>query len=497
MRIYTWTAVGLVMEQGLGTGQEGTMRRVAACRISKIDYLGRMQSRLTCASLVVLLLVPFAAAGSEKSSFAVGPIGKRIATWLEGAEAAGFSGAVLAAKDGKVVAALGVGWADPARKLKNTPATLFEIASTTKQFTAAAVMLLVQQGKLRLDDPIAKHLPGVPDDCKAITVRHLLQHTSGIPGSNSRGGGDRLDLVLASFLKGGPQHRPGTHWEYWNQGYALLSEVVARASGESYVTFCKRRLFKPAKMTVTCFTGDSAPRGARVSIGQTTRGRARSALEHPYGSYGFQYRGMGGVVSSVWDLWRWDRALHRGKLLRAPAKKLLFEPGLKSYALGWYVKQDRSGRMVQSHSGSVRGFLADMRRYPGEDGFLVVLCNRDDAPLRRVADGVEAILFGGNARPLTPRPGALDAELAAILVGTYSGPRGRVLKVMRMRGALRFELHWSPPNGAVTRGRVGKQGAAVVFDDGSKQYPIKTTGPAGKPVQKIVWMKDSYSRKEG
>jgi len=456
-----------------------------------------MQFPLARALLVALFLVQFAAAGREDADLAIGPIGKQIAAWLEGAEAAGFSGAVLAAKDGKVVAAIGVGWADPERKLKNTPATLFEIASTTKQITAAAVMLLVQKGKLSLDDPIAKYLPGVPDDCKAITVRHLLQHTSGIPGSNSGGGGDRLDLVLPSFLKGGPQHKPGTHWEYWNQGYALLTEIIARASGESYVTFCKRHLFKPSKMKVTCFTGDPAPRGARVSIGQTTRGRPRSALEHPYGSYGFQYRGMGGVVTSVWDLWRWDRALHGGKLLKAPAKKLLFEPGLKGYALGWRVKQDRSGRMVQSHSGSVRGFLADMRRYPGEDGCIAVLCNRDDAPLRRVAEGVEAILFGGNARPLNPRPDAPDAELATILVGTYSGPRGRVLKILKIRGALRFELHWGPPNGPVTRGRVGKRGAEVILDDGSKQYPIKTTQTAGGPVQKIVWMKDSYTRKDG
>ena len=126
------------------------------------------------------------------------------------------------------------------------------------------MLRLVQQGKLSLDDSISQHLPDVPEDCRLITVRHLLQHTSGIPGTNSAGGGDDIRKVLPLFLRGGPRHPPGTHWEYWNQGYALLSEIIANASGKDYTTYCKQELFEPAGLLATRFTGDAAPEGATV-----------------------------------------------------------------------------------------------------------------------------------------------------------------------------------------------------------------------------------------
>ena len=126
--------------------------------------------------------VSLAKADSEVATHSMGKVGRRIVEYVKSQEITGFSGAVLAAKNGKVVAAVGVGSSDLAGKSRITSGTLFEIASVTKQFTAAAIMRLVQEGRLKLDDSIAKHLPGVPEDCRAITVRHLLQHTSGIPG---------------------------------------------------------------------------------------------------------------------------------------------------------------------------------------------------------------------------------------------------------------------------------------------------------------------------
>ena len=331
---------------------------------------------------------------TEVVTYSTGEVGRRIVEYVKSSEATGFSGTVLAARNGKVVAAVGVGSSDLAGKSRITPGTLFEIASATKQFTAAAVMRLVQEGRLGLDDSIAKHLPGVPDDCRAITVRHLLQHTSGIPGKNSRGSGEDLGKVLPLFLRGGPRHPPGTHWEYWNQGYALLSEIIARASGEPYTDFCQRALFTPSGMRVTRFTGDAASKGAAIAVGRSARGKPRPALEHPYGNYGFQYRGMGGAVTSVWDLWRWDRALRGDAVLGKSAKSELFKPGLRDYALGWFVKKTKQGRLVQFHGGSVRGFVCRIRRYPEQDACLFVLSNRDDIPVGKVANTLEGILFG-------------------------------------------------------------------------------------------------------
>jgi len=370
-----------------------------------------MVDRLRARQVLVLVAAMIALASAravagEDERLVSGSVGERIAKWLEGAEAAGFTGAVLAAKNGEVVVAVGVGSADLNGEQPITPATLFEIASASKQFTAAAVLALAERKKLRLDDPISKHLAGVPSNCSAITVRHLLQHTSGIPGTNSRGGGDNLAAVLPVFLAGGPRHTPGTHWEYWNQGYSLLTAIIARAAKTSYVDYCKKRIFKP---------------------------------------------------------------------------------GLKDYALGWFVRTER-GRLVHSHGGSVRGFLADIRRYPGEDACVFVLSNRDDAPLQRIADGIEKILFGGTAVPLRAKLLPVEAGLAEALVGQYKSKRGRKLVIERAGGTLRFSLHWSPPAGPVTRGTVGADAnRALCFDHGEGVDEIEMSRNPAKPVQTLTW----------
>jgi len=248
------------------------------------------------------------------------------------------------------------------------------------------------------------------------------------------GMGNDVTRVLPFFLKGGPRHRPGTHWEYWNQGYALASEIVARASGKPYTEYCREALFAPAKMAATRFTGDEPPEGFTVAVGQSSHGKPRSALAHPYGNeYGFQYRGMGGAVCSVWDLWRWDRALrfdHPAPLLGAKSRAELFKPGLKECALGWYVAMDKHGRWVQSHGGSVRGFACEVRRYPDHDGCLFVLSNRDDAPVRELTEGVQGILFGDpDELKVAPRP--LTGDTLNAIIGEYidtikpDGPRLR------------------------------------------------------------------------
>lgn len=408
-----------------------------------------------------------------------GDLGKRLATFLDGASAHGFSGAVLAGHGGKVVLALGVGFADLEDRQPVTADTLFEVASITKQFSAAAILCLVQDGRLQLDDPIARHLPGVPDDCAAITVRHLLQHTSGIPGTNSRGAGRDLAAVLPSFLAGGPRHPPGSHWEYWNQGYALLAAIVEARSGQSFTSFCTSRLFQPAGLRTACFTGDDAPAGVPVAIGVSKVGEPRSALAHPYGSYGFQYLGMGGAVCSVWDLWHWDRALGGVKVLKEPAKRELFRPGPGDYGLGWFVRSEQ-GRTVQRHGGAVRGFLGEVRRWPERDAFLGVLCNRTDGPFGEVVQGLEAILFGGKAELPPPLPLALGREL----VGTYAAD-GRRLVVVERGPALRAELHWGE-GGPVTRGMlVGGDLAALQFFDGADRTPLAVQRAADGAVQAL------------
>ena len=408
----------------------------------------------------------------------VGKLGKRIEHWVRCAQSTGFSGSILAAKSGEVVAAFGVGTLDPDKDELIDSSTLFEIASATKQFTAAAIMCLVQDGKLSLSDPISEHLPGIPKDCREITVRHLLQHTSGIPGSNSKGTGNNIRSVIPTFLQGGPQHTPGSHFEYWNQGYALLTEVIARLAKQEYTEYCKQALFEPAGMAKTCFTGDKV-RDLKVAIGRSSRGPSRSALDHPYGSYGFQYRGMGGAVTNVWDLWRWDRALHTSEVLNSQSKELLFTPGLENYALGWYVKKTKTGRLVQSHRGSVRGFVCDVRRSPDQDALVVVLCNRDNARAMYVAQAIEEMLFDEPATMQQP-PSVLEESLSKKLEGEYKDEKGRKLVVERDGVVTRARIYWSP-DGPVTYATLGlNEDQSLVFYEWKSETELQFDGSSKK-----------------
>ncbi|MCA9322069.1 MAG: beta-lactamase family protein [Planctomycetes bacterium] len=420
--------------------------------------------------LICSLGIPAGGQSAEAKDLAKGKVGKAIAAWVEDAEAKGFRGAILAARQGRVVAAVGAGFADVEDKVRNTPATLFEIASFSKQITAAAAVRLAQISDLSIDDPIAKHLTGIPDDCSGITLRHLLQHTSGIPGSNTQGSGDDLSRVLPGFLQGGPQHEPGTHWEYWNQGYALATEVIARAAGMPFTAFCEKELFRPAKMKSTGFNGDEAPPRAIVAVGRSKHGAPRSALEHPYGnSYGFQYRGMGGVVTTVWDLWRWDRALDKSKILDAASLEELFRPGLNDYALGWFVKRER-GRLVQYHTGSVRGFVCEGRRFPDDDACIFVLSNDDSTQVSTITTAIEQILFEEPVTVSLASPG--DAKEGAFLVGRYTNDQGSELSIEIKDDQIRAQVAWK--DGNTSRMLIAKddQGHFAVFVNADR-YDLK------------------------
>ncbi|MHC4512358.1 MAG: serine hydrolase domain-containing protein [Planctomycetota bacterium] len=338
----------------------------------------------------------------------------------------GFSGAVLIAKAGKPVLAKGYGFAETAPKRRNTDRTLFEIASITKQFTAAAILKLEMMGKLSTEDPIHKHLPGVPQSCRQITIHHLLSHTSGVPGTNTRGHGADLERAVRDFCGSGPKHPVGKHWEYWNGGYALLAGIVERASGDTYMAFCRQHLFQPAGMKDTGFTGDAEFDNEldrkRAAIGTSARGPSRSALDHPYRSYGWQYRGMGGAVTTVQDLWKWDRALHTDKVLSKKARQKLFHPVLKDYAYGWFVKPAVQGKTCIQHGGGVRGFVSVLRRYPDDDACIAVVVNADNVPVKMIADNLESVLFGQPLRhPEPPRLTTLTQEQLAPLAGIYRG----------------------------------------------------------------------------
>lgn len=403
---------------------------------------------------------------------------QELAIALENLRYHGFTGSVIASVKGDVRVAMGVGFANRESKTANTANTLHELASVTKQFTGAAICLLMDSKKLRLKDSIAKHLPGVPDQSKKITIQHLLNHSSGIPGSNSFGAGFELKPVVASFLKGGPRTKPGDKYEYWNQGYALLAGIIQTASGQTYPEFCREQLFEKAGMKTACFTGDQKPKNAQVATGYTAEMPPRSALDHPYREYGFQYQGMGGAVSNVWDLWRWNQALQKKSLLSSKATKELFKPTDAGYALGWKVSK-KDGVLVQSHGGRVQGFVSEIRRYPKKDVFIAVLCNDTDAHPGRVADLIAKVLEEGKV-PEIPR--GLDAKMQEKLAGKYQSVDGHRLEIFAKGESTIAQLYW--PQGFRSFGTVGttEEDEVMFFPMFDPQLPKFEYGDEGKVV---------------
>ncbi len=365
---------------------------------------------LLCVGLLALL-VPLTQKG-EVSAKACTDLMLRYA-------ASGWSGSVLVAKDGKELFAGGYGFADFAADRANSADTLFEIASITKSFTAAAVVKLVQQGKLSLDDSIAKLLPGVPEHSRTITLRHLLSHTSGIPRGNTSGSGENLEMAVVAFLGSGPQSKPGAKYEYWNGGYALLAGVIERASARSYTQSMEEELFAPAHMLDSGFTGDTDLDVAREALGAGRDGHDRRAVEHPYRSYGYEYRGMGGLVTTARDLLKWDRALAGNALLDETHKRVLFETVKDGYALGWRITRVANGSLRQSHGGAVRGFVSEFRRYPAEGACIVVLCNQETHNPGEVADNLESLLFGRALATPAPKVELMTKAQLEACAGTY------------------------------------------------------------------------------
>ncbi|MEM8709636.1 MAG: serine hydrolase domain-containing protein [Planctomycetota bacterium] len=361
----------------------------------------------------------------------------RIEAYLESCEAYGWSGVAYVERDGKVLLHRGYGLADRKAKRKNGPETLFEIASATKPITACAVMALVEEGKIKLEDSIAKHLPGVPEDKASITIEHLLAHTSGMPRMGDAGHGHDLKAAVAAYLAPAPVRAPGEAYEYWNGGYALLAAVIANVSEESYQDFCQRRLFDRADMNATGFTGDDSLPEKRQATGYRGDAEVRQAADHPYGSYGYQYLGMGGVVSNAKDLARFADAFDSGTLLKPETAARMVEPRTPGSGLGWRVTETARGTRRIGHGGDVAGFHTQWQRFPDERAQIIVFSNGDSGPPLQLAWNIESMLFGAKpAYPVPPSQKKIARRDLDAAAGTYESKDGTRLTVAREGSAL-------------------------------------------------------------
>lgn len=295
----------------------------------------------------------------------------------------GSSGTLVVARDGEMLDCRGWGLADREAEVAASCDTVYDVMSMTKQFTAAAILKLQMQGRLRVTDPISRYID-VPPDKRGITVQHLLTHTAGLVDSL---GGDyeplsRADLVAAAMASE-LRSEPGARHHYSNVGYSLLAVIIEEASGMGYEQYLAQELFAPAGMTST---GYELPdwKTADVAVEYDARDRPQGRpFEHPWADDGpyWNLRGNGGLLSSARDMYRWYLALEGEQVLDAEAKEELFQPRVREEpggdtraAYGWVVMETPRGT-VQWHNGGNGWSYGEIARFPDSDAFVFWVTN--------------------------------------------------------------------------------------------------------------------------
>jgi CubicO group peptidase (beta-lactamase class C family) len=311
-----------------------------------------------------------------------------------------FSGSVLIAQHGQVLLSKGYGLADRARKTPNGPQTRFLIASNTKQFTAAAILMLEVQGKLRVTDLICKYIPQCPSAWGVITIKELLTHTSGIPNYTALpdfgdyAGQPSTPLQIIAHFRDLPlEFTPGTTWKYSNSGYILLGYIIEQVSGLSYEAFLQKYIFTPLNLSDTGYNHNSNG----VAIGYPDGYSATPAdgwdPSVPYAA--------GALYSTVGDMYRWEQALTTDALLPAASRAEMFAPQVAipngppltaSYGYGFVIGTD-SGRPIIWHDGGIPGFTSIEARYPVDDVTVIILDNQMSVDPDLILADISAKIF--------------------------------------------------------------------------------------------------------
>ena len=407
-----------------------------------------LKSKYQCVfTLVMFCLFPIA----EQSAQALDP---RFDEYMNAAVKLGrFNGYVLVAKDGKVIFGKGYGMANYEEDIPNTPQTKFRLASITKSFTAMAVMMLQEKDKLSLQDSICKHLNDCPETWKSITIRHLLNHTSGIPDYVSlpdfmRTVSLRLtnDELIASFKNKPLLFAPDERFAYSNSNYILLGRIIENLSGQPYGVFIKENIFTPLRMMNSGYDDNST----------LLKHRAIGYIKQPDKLINARYMDMtnahsaGALYSTAEDLLLWDQALNTEKLVSKKSLDEIFTPGKGGVGYGWFINRDFN-RLLVTQSGLNSGFAAQIFRYPEEKACIILLNNFENAAphLARIGRDLTAILFGEKYELPRERVAVkVDPKTYDAYVGEYEYGPNRVVIITKegdklfaqRRGAPRAEI---------------------------------------------------------
>lgn len=378
-------------------------------------------------------------------------------------------------RDGALTHARAFGLADLERGKPLDSHSIFNLASVSKQFTVFALLLLEQDGRLKLDDPLVKHLPELSASAQGVSLRHLVHHTGGLRDyievlyMNGRGDADGTTIdetVRLLARQTGPNEAPGVEYDYSNTGYTLLGVVIARAAGESLAEFSRRRIFEPLGMKNTSIV-DSYPAG----IPALARGYAKTQDGFRIDETGWEQVGDGQVHSDLHDLALWDENFYSGAVGGRPLIEKMHQVGLLNsgestdYAGGLSVFESRGVRWV-THTGSWVGYRSGIVRVPGEHLSVIALCNRAEADAGGYARGIAERLLADKLGPPEPETGDKDAEPAPVaaqwdpgdlarFAGAYYGEEAAARCVIDQRGA-RLVLEGCAKGAVLTPGKPGE-----------------------------------------
>lgn len=313
--------------------------------------------------------------------------------------------ALLISRGGQVIRAQGYGLANVELQVPVKPETIFQSGSVGKQFTATAVMMLVEEGRIGLEDPLTKYFPDAPTTWKQVTIRELLSHTAGFtdyPKSFDMRK-DYTEAQLIRIVEGIPlAHKPGTGWSYSNLGYLTLGIVIHRVTGEFYGDFLQERIFRPLGMNTARIISEADIVPNRSAGYRLVKGELKN---QEWVAPTVNTTADGSLYFSIEDLAKWDAALYTEKLLKRSSLEQMWtvarlkngEPNSGHYGFGWRTGK-RNGHPVVEHGGSWQGFETDISRYVDDKLTVAVLTNLADAKPSIFANHVAEMYLSGSVK---------------------------------------------------------------------------------------------------
>jgi CubicO group peptidase (beta-lactamase class C family) len=346
----------------------------------------------------------------------------------------GLSIAVV--QDGKVVKAQGYGLANVELNVAATPETLYQSGSIGKQFTATLVMMLIEEGKMGLEDPVSKYIPDAPAIWRDITLHRLLTHTSGISNGlyakidmrKDYTEDEMIQLIAAQPL----DFQPGEKWSYSNPGYVTLGILIHKATGKFYGDLLRERIFGPLGMTTARIIDEADIIPNRAAGYRLVDGKLKN---QEWVSPTLNTTADGAIYLTVLDMAKWDAALYSEKLLKRASLDLMWTPvklndgKTENYGFGWQIDEYHGHRLIQ-HGGAWQGFTAQISRYVDDKLTVIVMTNLAGARPGKIGRGLAA-LYDADLKPVEHKAVPIEAKVFDAYTGVYEIEPGYAATISR------------------------------------------------------------------